>query len=75
MPQRNIHVTRYALGERVYICDAELNGRIKEIRLAMGSTEFLVAYFDDDKCRRSEWFTDEELRSLEDKTIPSQGGV
>jgi hypothetical protein len=65
-----IHATRFTLGEKVWIRDAEVCGRVKKIIICAGSVEFLVNYFDDDKVMRSEWFEESEIRTSEKLTNP-----
>lgn len=51
----------YAIGQRVYITDAECWGRVKQLCAGPMGREYQVAYFDDDKVRRLEWIGEDEL--------------
>jgi len=57
----SVIVLAYALGERVYLVDAECWGRVREINIAQGGKLYLVAWFDEDRRRCDSWFTEREL--------------
>ena len=57
----NVLFVQYALGQRVTIDAIDTRGIVKTINVTTGAIEYQVAYFDDDKVRRSEWFESHEL--------------
>lgn len=58
---QNVIAFAFAIGERVRITDAECHGRVKQVCASSAGKEYQVAYFDEDKVRRMEWFGEEEL--------------
>lgn len=60
---RNVICFTYALGQRVWIVDAESWGRVKQMCAGMAGREYQVAYFDEDKRRQLEWMGEDEVRA------------
>lgn len=58
---QNVIAFAFAIGDKVYITDAECHGRVKQVCASAAGMEYQVAYFDDDKVRRLEWCGEEEL--------------
>lgn len=58
---KNVIVAEYAIGQRVNISAIDTQGIVKSITITKEGIEFFVAYFDDDKVRRSEWMDAAEL--------------
>lgn len=58
---QNVIVFVFAIGQRVYLIDAECWGRVKNVMAGPAGREYQVAYFDDDKVRRLEWVGEDEL--------------
>lgn len=58
---QNVIAFAYAIGDRVYLTDADVYGRVKQLCATPGCREYFIAYFDDDKVRRTEWVGEDEL--------------
>lgn len=51
----------FPIGKKVTIGAIDVRGVVKQISVSPAAIEYQVAYFDDDKVRRCEWFDAAEL--------------
>lgn len=58
---QNVVAFPYAIGDRVRIADADCVGRVKQLSVSAAGREYQVAYYDEDKVRRIEWLSEDEL--------------
>lgn len=58
---KNVIALEFAIGQRVNITAIDTVGIVKSITVTKEGIEFFVAYFDDDKVRRTEWMDASEL--------------
>lgn len=61
---KNVLAFDYAIGQRVRVDAIDTTGIVKSILVTSEGTEYNVAYFDDDKVRRSEYMAGVELSRL-----------
>lgn len=54
---------RFAIGQRVWIDDADIWGRVRQLNVSRSGKSYQVVYYDDDKVLREEWLPETELRS------------
>jgi len=59
----NVIFVKYHIGQRVRIDAIETRGVVRGINISSGSIEYQIAYFDDDKVRRTEWLESNEISS------------
>lgn len=61
---KNVHMTPFAIGQRVMIDAIDTKGIVKEISITAAAVDYRVSYFDDEKVRRSEWLDGSEISAL-----------